>query len=329
MLAVIIVLAIMIILPFLTPILTSFILAYIFYPIYKWLNKKIKRKNIAALIVSLILILLLVVPISFILFNLSREASVGFIILKQKVLKPGLFEGRCEGLLCSVFGYFKDITGRPEVKFYIEDSFKKISSQVAESTFNFAFSLPARIVEILLTFFFTFFLLRDGPDIVKRIEKAVPLKEKDKKEIIEQIHDVIYAVIYGFFVIAIIEGALGAITFKFFGVASPITWGIIIAFLTFVPFIGAAVIWVPAMIIQIMNGSIGNAVGILVGGSIIAYIDTFIKPRVIGGRAAIHPAITLIGLLGGLKLIGFVGIIIGPIVLSLFILLVRMLSNRK
>ena len=303
----------------------SFILAYIFYPVYKWLNKKIKRRNLAALIVSLILILLLVIPLSFMLFQLSKEASVGYIILKQKVLRPGLFEGECEGIFCGVYDSFKWIVGRPEAK----DSFEKLSSKITESALNFAFSIPARIAEIALTFFFTFFLLRDGPEIVQKIEKAVPFKDSYKKEIIKQVRGVVYAIVYGFFVIAIIEGVIGGVAFKLFGVASPIMWGILIAFLTFVPFIGAAVVWIPAVIIQVMHGFYGNAVGITVGGLIIAYIDTFVKPRVIGDRAAIHPAIILIGLLGGLKLIGFAGVIIGPIILSLFILFIKTFSKRK
>ncbi|MBW2996540.1 AI-2E family transporter [Candidatus Woesearchaeota archaeon] len=313
----IVVLAVVLVLPFITPILTSFILAYIFYPFYKWLARKTKRKNISALIISIILILLLVIPVSFTLYQLTREANIGYVVIKQKLAGSSITE------------YFKEITGRPEVKAYIENSFNKLSSQLTEGIFNFIFTVPARLLDILLTFFFTFFLLRDGANIVKKIEKKIPLKEKHKKEMIGQVNGVIYAIINGFFVIAIIQGVIGALTFKLFGVASPVTWGILIALLAFVPFLGAALIWIPAAIIQAFHGSWINMIGITIGGLIISYIDTFLKPKIIGDKAEIHPAIILIGLLGGLKLLGIIGIIIGPIILSLFFLFIDFLSKNK
>ena len=110
-----------------------------------------------------------------------------------------------------------------------------------------------------------------------------------------------------------------AFTFFIFGVSSPIIWGLIIAFLAFVPFIGGALIWIPAVLIKVLNGKPKIAFGIAIGGLVISYIDTFIRPRIIGSKAAIHPAIILLGLLGGLKLMGIPGIIIGPIILSLLL----------
>ena len=102
-----------------------------------------------------------------------------------------------------------------------------------------------------------------------------------------------------------------------------------IAFLTFVPFIGAAIIWIPAALLKLVGGMTGPAIGITIGGLIIGYIDTFIKPRIIGGKADIHPAIILLGLLGGLSLIGFAGVIIGPIILSLLIMFIKTYAKRK
>jgi len=251
------------------------------------------------------------------LYQLSKEANIGYLILKQKLAKSNILDK------------VRQITGNPEIKFYIEDSLTRISTQVAKSSLNFIFSIPSRLLDIVLTFFFTFFLLIDGKNIVKKIEKIIPLKKFQKKEIIKKINDVIYAIIYGFFLIAILEGIIAAVTLKLFGVASPLLWGIVIAFLTFIPFIGPIIVWIPAAIIQILHKHFFNTAGIVVGGLIITYIDTILKPKVIGDRAEINPAITLVGLLGGLKLMGIVGIIIGPIILALLITFIKMSVKNK
>jgi predicted PurR-regulated permease PerM len=310
---------------YLTPVLTSLILAYIFYPVYKWIFKKTNKKNLSAFIVSLLIILLLVIPLSFVMFQLVKEVNVGYILAKQRLATAGFDDG----IFAGAFQAIEDLMKRPEFQLYTQQSLEKAFSNISEGALGFVFSLPARLLDVLLTFFFTFFLLRDGRGMVTRIEKKFPLQASHKKDIIKQTHEVIRGITYGFFVIAVIEGLLGGLTFALFGVGSPIIWGLVMAFLTFVPFIGAAVIWIPAAILKIFNGDVGPAIGIIAGGLIIAYIDTFVKPRVIGEKAAIHPAIILLGLLGGLKLLGFIGIIIGPIILSLLFLFIRIYVNKR
>ncbi len=307
-----------------TPVLTSLVLAYMFYPVYLWLNKKLKNKNASALIVSLLIIILIIIPLGFILFQLSKEVNVGYILLKQKVSTAGL-QRSTTGIIRTL----QEITQNPQIEFYIKDSLEKVASRVAQGALDFIFSIPTRLLEILLTFFFTFFLLRDGKELVTKVEKSLPLEAKLKKDIIKNTNNVLHGIIHGFFVIAIVEGVLGALTFWLFGVSSPIIWGLVIAFLTFIPFIGAIFVWVPAVIINLASSNFAAAIGITAGGLLISYIDTFLKPKVIGNKTAIHPAIVLLGLLGGLSLIGVAGIIIGPIILSLLILFIGILTKRK
>ena len=326
----VIVLAIAVVYPFITPILSSVILAYIFYPVYKWFVKKTKKKNASAMIVSVLIVLLFIIPMGFMLSQLGREANVGYVLVKQKLASSGIYENKCEeGAFCGVLNYVKKYTSQQEIKIYIEDSLRKVSEWIADTTFSLVFKIPTLVLNVLLTFFFTFFLLRDGDKVVDVAEKALPWERKFKGVIVKQIREVVHSVIYGFFILALIEGILAGLTFYFFGVNSPIIWGLVVAFLTFVPFVGAAVVWVPAMVLKLVNGSVGAAFGILVGGLVIAYIDTFVKPRVIGGKAKVHPAVILLGLLGGLKLMGLAGIILGPIILSLFIMFVGILAKKK
>ena len=197
------------------PLLASFLLAYLFYPVYHWVAKKVKNRAVIAFIVSFIIILLVTIPIAYVLYEFSKEANVGYIVLKQKITTGNIFDIECtQGTtICDGLTGLKELMKQPEVKFYMEDSLKKITTTVAESTFNFIFSLPRRLFEIFITFFITFFLLKDGPLLVKKIEDLIPLKRTLKDKIILKLHAVIKAIIYGVFIVALIECVLGALTF--------------------------------------------------------------------------------------------------------------------
>ncbi|MBD3248969.1 AI-2E family transporter [Candidatus Woesearchaeota archaeon] len=320
------VLSAMIIRPYLFPVLTSILLAYIFYPAYEKLKKKIKKENMAALLISFLLIILIMLPTVYIVFKVSQEASVGYVIMKQKLYSVSSCEEGEFG--CRLVNNIKDITREPRVRSYIDTGFQKVSSQLAERSFNFVFSIARRMLDMILMFFMLFFFLRDGKKIVGFVEKKIPMTDSNKKEILTQFREIVRAIVYGFFVIAVVEGVIGALTFYFGKIASPILWGIVMAFLAFLPLIGASVIWIPALINQIYNKDILSSIIILGGGLIIGAIDIFIRPKIIGSKAKVHPVLVLLGVLGGLELLGLIGVVVGPLVLVLFTTLIKMYKNK-
>lgn len=316
----------MIIKPYLIPVLTSIVLAYIFYPVYNLLNKKIKRENLSAAIISVLIILLILIPLSLVIFKVSKETQVSYLLIKQRVFNGRIFDVQCqEGeFYCDAIKDMKSFMTRPTTRYYLEDGVKKITTYIAENTFSFIFSLPKRILDVFITFFIVFFLLKDGKNILNKIKQLAPVNEKNKKKIFAQLQEVTRAIIYGIFVVAVVEGILGAITFKLFGVSSPLLWGIIIFLLALLPMVGAALIWIPAALIKFYDGNIGLGIGITIGGIIISSIDTFVKPKIIGDKAQIHPILVLLGVLGGLSLFSIMGVIIGPLILVLLITFIKL-----
>ena len=102
------------------------------------------------------------------------------------------------------------------------------------------------------------------------------------------------------------------------------------AILAMFPFLGPALVWVPAGIIQIAYGNLFSGIGILAYGiAVISTIDNIIKPKIISSRSKIHPVIVLIGLIGGIKMFGIVGIIIGPLILSFLLIILRIYRSTK
>ena len=145
------------------------------------------------------------------------------------------------------------------------------------------------------------------------------------------------AVIYGSLIIAIIQGMLGGIGFWVVGLPSPLIWAIVMIFAALIPYIGSSIIWFPAALILIFSGYVDSepiliikgAGLILYGTFIIGLIDNILKPKIIGDKGGLHPVLVLLGVIGGLNLLGFIGIIIGPIILAMLVTFIKIYEEEK
>jgi len=300
---------------FLTSLIAGAVLSYLFHPLYAWMHKKTKSKNFSAALVTILIILIIVIPTSVLLFQLAKEASYSYLRFKQLVYTG--FKECKKGFIC-------DALKKPEIKNTILEALGKITEYLAKAGYEFVFTIPKRVLELILIFFTSFFLLRDGKEIIHSIRKYTPLAKKQEEKIFEQLKEVTRAIIKGFFFVAIIESIIAAIMFKLAGISAPILWATIIGVLAFIPLIGPTIIWIPAALIQLFLGNPLSLFIILAGGILISFIDTFFKPKLVGQKAKIHPLLVVIGLFGGLRLLGIIGIIAGPLILALIITFVKM-----
>ena len=155
--------------------------------------------------------------------------------------------------------------------------------------------------------------------------------------ITKRFNEVTYAVVYGNVVVAVIQGGLTALGFLMFSAPSPIIWGLVTIFTSLIPFLGAVVVWLPASIILVVSGyTSGDGLMILRGVGLflfgiffISSIDNILKPRLIGGRANLHPALVLVGVIGGISALGVIGLIIGPVLVALATTVISIASKSK
>jgi predicted PurR-regulated permease PerM len=319
--------------PFIATLLGSVLLSYLFYPWYKWLQKKIKSKNAAALIISFIIIILLLAPLFFVLNTLTKEAYVSYLTSKQKILSIGDTLKNCpeENSLCGFVSYVGDFLDDPKVKYHLQNTVEKVTSYVIDGASNLVFSIPKFILKFFVMMFAIFYLFKDGPKIMDNLRRVLPLRDIYKRHLFEKFGKTTFAIVYGYIVVAVIQGILGGIGFFIFGITSPIIWGIIMIFAALIPFIGTAVVWLPAALFKLIGGIsagstaeiTGGALFILYGMIIISGLDNIIRPKIIGNKAKVHPVIILIGVLGGLYLFGPVGVIVGPLMLALFVTFIK------
>jgi len=332
-------LSFLVIQPLIAAIVMGAVIAYVFYPFYQWSQKYVKNKQVCAFGVSILIILLFSIPTLILINNTAEEARFFYVKAKQTLLSGNILAGGCPGdsSLCSIVDKFKEWVQNPSIKKFLEDGISKFSTFILEEASRIIFSLPKIILNLFVSFFVSFYLMIDGKAWVHRIKELLPIKEKFQKEVFTKIDKITYAVVYGSLIVALIQGAVGAIGFFLFGINAPILWGILMTIFALIPLLGTAIIWLPISLIMILDGYLANenmmvlkGLGLLVYGAVlIAGIDNVIKPKLISKKAEVHPVVILLGVLGGLSFLGFFGFIVGPLILALFLALLDIYSKEK
>ena len=182
---------------------------------------------------------------------------------------------------------------------------------------------------VFLMIFAMYYFFSDGERIVNKAKRLMPLTMEQTNIAFSQLRDVIQATMYGGVFIALFQGFLGGLLFWIVGISSPVFWGFIMAFLSFIPMVGAFLIYVPAGLILMLSGSVITGLVVIAFGTIvISQVDNLIRPYLISGRTSLHPMLLFFALLGGIAVWGFLGIVMGPIIAAAFMILLRVFEMR-
>jgi len=297
--------------PFIAAIFGAIVLTYLFYPVYNFILRVVRNETLGALITSVLVIAILLFPLLFIGNALFNEAADLFIQVKS-IDFAQIQEKYFSNLLGAKLSENLDLGA------LLDDGLDRLTTAILQGTGNFIFTIHEKVLQLFVSFFLMFYLFKDGRKLLFSIKEALPLKRKYKNEIGDKFNDTIYATMYGVVLTAIVQGAIAGIGFWIFDVGSPFLWGIVMVLLSLIPFVGAAFVWLPAAIIKLAAGQTFNGIGLLLYGVlIVSTIDNIIRPKIIGSRSKVHPALILLGALGGIKFFGIMGIIIGPLILSI------------
>jgi len=329
----------LIIKPFLTAILTGIVFSYIFYPLNLRIYKKIRNKNISSLITSILVILIITLPLFFVLNTISKEAYTTYLLSRQK-LASEQFLTECkpeDKTVCKFSNFISDQMSNPQVKYYFDTTIKGATTKITQSISNLLFSIPIFMLDLFIVLFVMFFLFKDGKTFVDKIERIMPLRNKYRKHVFKKLNDMAFAVIYGSIIIAVIQGTLAGLGFLVFGLPSPLLWGIVMIFASLIPYIGSSIIWFPASLILIFSGYLNLETNLIIKGIllmiygifVVGTIDNILKPKIIGDKAGIHPVLVLLGVVGGLSFLGFIGVIIGPIILGMLVTFIKIYEEEK
>lgn len=168
--------------------------------------------------------------------------------------------------------------------------------------------------------FSLFFLLRDGPKVFKRALELVPMPEEHKKALADRLQTTLLAVLRGIFIVAAVQGLLAMAGFFVLGVPFAVLLGALIAFFAPVPIIGTAAVWVPVAAGLALSGATSQAIGVAIWcGLFVSLTDNFMRPILIGSEAKLPILLLFFGMLGGLRVYGFAGVLLGPVIVALFL----------
>lgn len=336
----ILVLAFYIAKPFLPALLTGAIVAYLSYPLYNATLRHIRNKNVVSLLIAIFIVLILTIPSIIVLGLVSNEAYAAYTTLTEQKLGTNFMAVICQdesSLSCKSIKSVISTLPEDNLDYYLQVTIEKITAFVIESVSSFVASVPLFLLNFFVMVYAVYYLLKDGEIIAKKIKNILPLKESHKQHVLERFHSITSAVFYGNIFVAVIQGILGIIGFFIFGVKAPILWGFVMMVFALVPYIGTAIIWLPAALNLIFIGYLQNDNSFIVRGImlivygvfIISTADNLLKPKLIGAKARVHPLLVLIGILGGLNLFGLIGFILGPLMLALVITFIDIYEEEK
>ena len=311
--------------PFLSSISWAIVLSIIFYPVYAFLLKYIKLPSLASFLTLLIIVLVIFGPFSYLSYLLKQEADAlieyakaGHLDTIEKLMMHPTIR-RMLGCISSMF----NITIKE-----LQDIVLKAISHVGKESAGIIKTGLGNVASVIFNFLFMFlsifFLLEDGTKFINKLGDYMPFSKNEKERLIKQVKDIIISTIYGGVTVAIFQGTVGGIAFYFLGIHSPVLWGISMFITSFVPMLGTFIVWGPAAAYLFFNGFYMKAfILILVGVFVISMIDNILRPIIIKGKMKMPILAIFFSILGGTKLFGMIGFIMGPLVLALFISVVE------
>ena len=300
--------------PFLVPLAWAAVLVVVSYPAYEWLARR-WGKTTASIASTAGVTLILIVPILLVMVAFVREGVDAAQSIEWKVSNEhwawlnhlwAQFQQRFPGTspenLTNVLRRYGEQAAE-----YVADRLGTILKHTA----TFIFDLGITILAM-------FYLFRDGHSMVERLRELLPFEASHRNRMLADTRELIFASVTSSLVAATVHGILGGLAFAVTGVRAPIFWGVMMAFFSFVPVVGSALVWMPISISLIAGGHTVRGILLIVFCVVIVgSVDNVVRPWLISGRAEMGGLVIFIGVLGGIATFGLLGLVLGPIIVAM------------
>jgi predicted PurR-regulated permease PerM len=319
--------------PFYGAVLWGTVLAIVFAPLYRRLSRSTRRRNLAALATVAIIVVIVILPSTLITASLVQEASGVYGKFQSGELNlAGNFQQVVDALptwaasLLDRFG----LTNLAEVQERLSAALVKGSQFLAAQALNIGQITLELIVRLFVMLYLLFFLLRDGDHLFRIIKDAIPLRPEQQRAVFSKFANVIRATVKGTIVVAVLQGALGGLIFWFLGIRAALLWAVVMAFLSLLPAVGAALVWLPVAIYFLATGAVWQGLVLIAyGGLVIGLVDNLLRPILVGSDTKVPDYVVLISTLGGIEVFGMNGIVLGPLIAAMFLVVWDILSASR
>ncbi len=275
----------------------AFILSYILYPIHKRLEKKIPS-SLSALITLIGAIAIIFLPIILVIKEIVYQISLAI----------------QSGKITEIVTKIESLEFIQKYNINIADLTNKFAEIGIKTLSSITVSVATSIVILFVMGFTMYYLLLNWPKLSSKIKRYIPFANKDK--LVADMADTTKKIVHGTLLLAVIQAIVAGIGFKLAGIDFYLILATLIGLFAFIPG-GPGIVWVPVLIIQLIQKNYVSAAIILVFGLFISiYLDTILRTRIAGKDSRVHPVIVLLGILGGTPIFGIAGIVVGPLLLS-------------
>ncbi len=318
----------LIIKPFFIPVFWAVVLSVLMYPYYAWILKNITRnRTLASAIACATIILFVIIPMAALGTLVADEVLHAYRRAESSLSHPGQAAGLAEKALAFEYlerlkgylGQYVDL-GSIDASSILANALKEGLRFTSTGLGGFLRGFGSVMLNVFLAFFSMFYLFKDGQRLLVLTEDLLPISSGLKQEIIEKTRQIISVTIIGGVLIGALQAALGGAAFWLLGLKSPVLWGFVMFLLSFLPGIGTAIVWGPAAAYLLITGAYAKGISLLIWGVVlIGLADNVLRPMALSSRTSIHPLLLFFSILGAVSAFGIIGIIAGPIIVSVLL----------
>ena len=277
-------------------------------------KRKMKRST-AALLITTEAVFFFLIPISLVVWMLVDKLQ-NLNLDPQSIIAP---IEEIAGIIKSKTGY--DVLGSDTTSFIVS-ALPRIGQAVMGGISSF-------VVNLFVLVFVLYFMLIGGIKMEAYVNAILPFNATNTEHVIHEINMIVRSNAIGIPLLAVIQGGVAMIGYFIFGAPNALLLGFLTCFATVIPMVGTGLIWFPVAVYMALTGDWPNAIGLAAyGGIIVSQLDNLIRFILQKKMADTHPLITIFGVVIGLSLFGFMGVIFGPLLLSLFFLFVDMFNRE-
>lgn len=311
---------------YISSIVLALLLASVFYPMYHQLSKILRgRKALASLFMTFFIFLLLIIPVGGFVGSLSSEAfnfyqktrnSVSLQQIQKTLESDSLWARQIRK-----WGKMTGVKFTPEnVQSFSASVGKMIGLFLYKQISSMASNFVSFVIHLFMMLLVIYYVFKDGQRLKEYVIQLLPFPKQQLEKVVVKFEEMGKAIFLGNGLSGIIQGVMGGLGFYLFGLESPLLWGTVMGVMAFLPIIGASIVFIPTTLILALHGDFGTAIGFLVYNlSYSSVVEYFVKPRVIGKGMQMNSLLVFIGIIGGMKLFGILGIVYGPLIITIFI----------
>jgi predicted PurR-regulated permease PerM len=300
------------------------VIAIVFAPLYRRMLRAMRRRrNLAALATLAIIVVMVMLPLALIGASLVREAAGVYAGIQSGDLNVGRYLRQIydalPGWAVALLDRF-GLTSLGVMQERLTAGLMKTGQFVAARAISVGQNTFDFVVSLFVMVYLLFFLLRDGDDLRRRIEAAVPLRPEHQQALLDKFTVVVRATVKGNIVVALLQGALGGLILWLLGIHAALLWAVLMAVLSLLPAVGAGLVWGPVAIYLLATGSTWQGLLLIAYGVlVIGLVDNVVRPILVGQDTKMPDYVVLISTLGGIAIFGINGFLLGPLIAAMFI----------